>query len=153
MDEELIDLYECASAWTLSMVPGAAERLDAPTPCEGWDVKTLMNHMVDTGRYFKNTALGEPASLPSPEPPSLIGDDPVEAFEAMQADLIRAFQSPGVLEEHGVGLGIAFSDQLLHGWDLAKATAQDATMPENLPQKAFDIVHRQFTEEQRTGVF
>ena len=50
-------------------------------------------------------------------------------------------------------LGIAFADQLLHGWDLAVATGQDATMPEGLPAMAYGMIHGRFTDEQRTGVF
>jgi uncharacterized protein (TIGR03086 family) len=50
-------------------------------------------------------------------------------------------------------LGIAFADQLLHGWDLAKATDQSAAMPAGLPEAAYATIHGQFTDEQRKGVF
>ena len=50
-------------------------------------------------------------------------------------------------------LGIVFSDQLLHGWDLAKATGQDATMPAGLARASYDFIHGRFTDAQRTGVF
>jgi uncharacterized protein (TIGR03086 family) len=53
----------------------------------------------------------------------------------------------------GPALGIAFGDQLLHGWDLARATNQDAAMPEGLAQAAYDCIHGRFTDEQRKGVF
>ena len=58
-----------------------------------------------------------------------------------------------MIEKTGPALGIAFSDQLLHGWDLARATNQDATMPDGLAQAAYDLIHGAFTDEQRTGVF
>jgi uncharacterized protein (TIGR03086 family) len=50
-------------------------------------------------------------------------------------------------------LGIALSDQLLHSWDLAKATGQDAAMPEGLPEAAYNVIQGRFTDEQRIGVF
>jgi uncharacterized protein (TIGR03086 family) len=153
MEEDLLELYERASAWTVSMVPGASKQLGAPTPCDGWDVETLMNHMLDTERYFAGRARGSNASLPSPEPPPLIGEMPGAAFDAARAELISAYRVPGVIEKTGPSLGIAFSDQLLHGWDLAKATAQDATMPQGLAERAFEIIHSQFTEGQRKGIF
>ena len=153
MDEDLIGLYERASAWTASLVPGASKHLDAPTPCDGWDVETLMNHMLDTQRYFVGAARGTDVPLPASEPPPLIGENAIAAFDAGRAELVSAYRIPGVIEKTGPSLGIAFSDQLLHGWDLAKATAQDATMPEGLPEKAFDVIHGQFTAEQRKGVF
>ena len=78
---------------------------------------------------------------------------PAAAFDAGRVELVSAYEVPGVIEKTGPSLGIAFSDQLLHGWDLAKATAQDATMPEGLPEQAFSIIHGKFTEEQRRGIF
>jgi uncharacterized protein (TIGR03086 family) len=153
MAPDLLDLYERASTWTASKVTGAAGKLDAPTPNDGWDVATLMNHMLDTQRYFIGAARGEDASPPAPEPPELLGDDPVADFEGGRADILSAYRAPGVIEKTGPSLGIAFSDQLLHGWDLAKATAQDATMPEGLPEAAFDMIHGRFTDDQRKGVF
>ena len=38
---------------------GAASKLDDPTSCDGWDVRTLMNHMLQTQRYFVGAARGE----------------------------------------------------------------------------------------------
>jgi uncharacterized protein (TIGR03086 family) len=70
-----------------------------------------------------------------------------------RAEVLNAYRVPGVIENTGASLGIAFSDQLLHGWDLAKATAQDATMPEGLPEAAFEMIHGRFTDAQREGVF
>jgi uncharacterized protein (TIGR03086 family) len=64
-----------------------------------------------------------------------------------------AFSQPGVIERTGPALGIAFADQLLHGWDLAKATGQDATMPAGLAEAAYAMVHGRFTDDQRKGVF
>jgi uncharacterized protein (TIGR03086 family) len=66
---------------------------------------------------------------------------------------LRTYGEPGVIEKTGPSLGIAFGDQLLHGWDLAKATSQDATMPDGLPEAAYEIIHGRFTEDQRKGVF
>jgi uncharacterized protein (TIGR03086 family) len=153
MEPDFLDLYEGASTWTASRVAGATGMLDAPTPCDDWDVATLMNHMLDTQRYFADAARGNSASPPSPNPPHLFGQDPVSAFETARAEVLNAYRVPGVIEKTGPSLGIAFSDQLLHGWDLAKATAQDATMPEGLPEAALEMIHGRFTDDQRKGVF
>ena len=58
-----------------------------------------------------------------------------------------------MIDKTGPALGIAFSDQLLHGWDLATSTGQDATMPDELPASAYSLIHGRFTDEQRKGVF
>jgi uncharacterized protein (TIGR03086 family) len=153
MTTDLLDLYGRASEWTLSRVAGAADKMDASTPCEQWDVGTLLNHMLDTQHYFVASAKGEDASPPSPTPPQVLGDDPVADFDRARAETLKTFGKDGVIEKTGPSLGIAFSDQLLHGWDLAKATGQDATMPAGLPEAAYEMIHGKFTDEQRKGVF
>lgn len=154
MGNELLDRYRTASEWTASKVARAGNHLDAPTPCDDWDVQTLLNHMLETQQYFVRSARGEQASPPAGKPPDdLIGDDPAAAYERGREQTIRTFSEDGVIERTGPSLGIAFSDTLLHGWDLAKATGQDTTMPEGLAAAAYEMVHGAFTDEQRTGIF
>jgi len=153
MDLDLLELYGQASQWTLDKVAGASERLDAPTPCDDWDVRGLLNHMLDTQHYFVASARGEDAKLPSPTPPAVLGSDPVADFERARDETLQTFGEDGVIEKTGPSLGIAFSDQLLHGWDLAKATGQDTTMPAGLPEVAYEMIHGRFTDEQRKGTF
>jgi uncharacterized protein (TIGR03086 family) len=50
-------------------------------------------------------------------------------------------------------MAIAFSDQLLHGWDLARSTGQEAPMPDGLPDAAYSLIHGRFTDDQRQGIF
>jgi uncharacterized protein (TIGR03086 family) len=146
-------MYERASEWTTSKVAGATQKLDARTPCDQWDVRTLLNHMLDTKNYFVGAARGEEVSPPGQNPPDLLGDDPLADFERGRSEMLSTYGAPGVIEKTGPSLGIAFSDQLLHGWDLAKATDQDATMPDGLPEAAFEMIHGRFTDDQRKGVF
>ena len=153
MDRNLLDLYQGASEWTATKVAGATGSLDAPTTCPGWDVRALMSHMLQTQKYFVDAARGEDAAPPSSTPPDLVGDDPVAEFGRARAETLKTFGQPGVIEKTGPSLGIAFSDQLLHGWDLATSTAQDATMPAGLAEAAYGIIYGRFTEEQRKGVF
>jgi uncharacterized protein (TIGR03086 family) len=153
MEPDLLDAYARASEWTNGKVKGAVTSMDARTPCDEWDVQTLLNHMLDTQRYFVGAARGEDVSPPSPNPPTLLGDDPVAEFENAREETLRTFGEPGVIEKTGPSLGIAFSDHLLHGWDVAKATGQDTTMPDGLAAVAYEMIHGRFTDEQRKGVF
>lgn len=153
MTTDQLELFERASAWTLAKIEGAAAQLDAQTPCDDWLVRDLLNHMLQTQQYFVASAQGRDASPPSPVPTEALGDDPVADFRQARADTLRAFGAPGVLDKTGTSLGIAFSDQLLHGWDLARATGQDETMPDGLPAAAYAIIHGRFTDEQRKGAF
>jgi uncharacterized protein (TIGR03086 family) len=153
MDLDLLDLYGRASEWTSTKVAGAASMLDAPTSCDGWSVRTLMNHMLETQLYFVGAARGEDVSPPAGTPPELVSDEPSADFARARAETLKTFGAPGMIEQTGPALGIAFSDQLLHGWDLARSTAQEATMPAGLPEAAYAMIHGRFTEEQRKGVF
>ena len=150
---DLLDLYDRASAWTAAKVAGATDKLGAATPCDDWDVRTLLDHMLDTQRYFIGAARGEDVSPPSPEPPELLSHDPAADFDHGRSEVLSTYGEPGVIEKTGPSLGIAFSDQLLHGWDLAKATGQDSTMPAGLPEAAYEMIHGRFTDDQRKGIF
>jgi uncharacterized protein (TIGR03086 family) len=150
---DVLGLYERASAWTLSKVPSATEKLDAATPCDEWDVRTLMNHMLETQRYFAGRARGEDVAPPSAQPPRVLSDDPVADFQRARSQMLQTFVDERVIEKTGPSLGIAFSDVLLHGWDLAQATDQDSTMPEGLPEAAYGMIHGRLTDEQRKGAF
>jgi uncharacterized protein (TIGR03086 family) len=67
--------------------------------------------------------------------------------------MLAAFGEPGAIDKTGPSLGVASSDQLLHGWDLAQATGQDITMPAGLAEAAYQTIHGLFTDDQRKGVF
>jgi len=150
---DLLDLYQRASAWGVQNITGAADKLDNQTPCDEWDVRTLLNHMLDTQRYFLASGRGQQASRPAKEPPSIISDDPVADFRDIRSDMIDTYGDPAVVEKTGPALGIAFADMLVHSWDLARATGQDSTMPEGLADAAYNAVHGRFTDEQRKGMF
>jgi uncharacterized protein (TIGR03086 family) len=150
---DLLDLFERGTEWTASRIPAASYKLEHPTPCTNWDVRALLDHMIDSQRYFAATARGEEASPPSPSPPPLIGDDPVAVYEETRQETARAYRQPGALERTGPSLGIAFVDQLVHGWDLARATGQDSTMPADLAGAALTMIDGRLTDAQRGSAF
>jgi len=152
MTSDLLDLYARASDWTVGKVAGVRD-LDAATPCEEWQARDLLNHMLETQRYFVAAARGEDASPPGPTPPEVLSDDPKRDFERARADVIETFSQEGVVDKTGPALGIAFADMLLHGYDVASATGQDTTMPDGLAEAAYTTIHGRFTDEQRKGVF
>jgi uncharacterized protein (TIGR03086 family) len=153
MTSDLLDLYGRASAWTMEKVEGAADQLDSATPCEEWDVQMLLNHMLETQHYFLASGRGEDASPPGQTPPNTISGNPVRDLEHAREDILTTYSDPSVIEKTGPALGIAFSDALLHGWDVARATGQDTTMPPGLAETAYEMIHGRFTDEQRKGVF
>jgi uncharacterized protein (TIGR03086 family) len=150
---DYIDLFDRASAWTADKVQGANGKLDAETPCEAWKVRDLLNHVLDTQRYFAGVVDDQKTPLPSPTPPDVLGTDPVKQYEEARETVLRAYRRPGAIEKTGPSLGIAFADQLIHGWDLASATGQDTTMPDDLAQAAFDTINGRMPDDKRGGNF
>jgi uncharacterized protein (TIGR03086 family) len=142
MTTELLDLYRQASRWTLDKVAGAATSLDADTPCDDWDVRTLLSHMLETQDYFVGAAKGEDVSPPSGQPSHELAGDPVAAFERARTETIDTFGQEAVIEKTGPSLGIAFSDQLLHGWDLARATGQEYSCDDTTAQVLLGFVEQ-----------
>ena len=152
MPAEWLDQYTKASDWTTGKVAHITD-LDAPSDCDEWSVRDLLNHMLGTQRYFLGAARGEDVSMPGQNPPNLLSDDAQADFARTCGDVVETFSRDGVLDRTGPALGIAFADMLLHGWDLARSTGQDTQMPDGLAQAAYDAIHGRFTEEQRKGVF
>jgi len=150
---DLLNDFDAASRWASEKIAGATDRLDKTTPCEEWDVKTLINHMCDSQQYFISKARGEDATLPSPSPPDVVGKDPVLTYNKYSDATLEAFRDPEVQEKEAMGLGITFVDQLVHGWDLAKATGQDTAMPKGLAETAWTLMDGNLPDDKRGGGF
>ena len=152
MGADLLNLYGRAADWTATTLANTKD-LDATTPCDEWTVRDLLNHMLDTQNYFAGTARGEDVTPPGPNPPNIVSADPRADFDRVRSDVTGAFSQEGVIEKTGPALGIAFSDLLIHTWDLARATDQDATMPDGLAEASYKVIHGKFTDDQRKGMF
>jgi uncharacterized protein (TIGR03086 family) len=152
-----LELYEKASDWTKSKIEGTKEKLDAKTACDEWSARELVNHLLHGKELFAGAAEGKPPSgPPQGKPPELLNDqDPVAAFEDVRKAVLGAFGKEGVLENPQMQMmaGIAFVDTLTHGWDLAKGTGQDTTMPSGLAEAAMGVIGGQLTPERRGDSF
>ncbi len=71
--EDLLSMYRRASEWTTDKVAGAVADLDAPTPDDDWDVRALLNHMLDTQRYFAGVGSGGERVAAIAEPAGVAG--------------------------------------------------------------------------------
>lgn len=116
------------------------QHLSLPTPCTDWDVRRLIDHLVDGNQMFARAVTGAEA-----EPPL---DDCLEAYVRSTEAVRRAWHEPGVLDREvtlpfgsfpgTVAIRMHFVDHLVHGWDLAKATGQDTTIDERLAGEAYE---------------
>jgi uncharacterized protein (TIGR03086 family) len=157
---DVLDLFERGTAWTATKIAGATDDLDAPTNCDGWDIRRMIDHMLAGQQMFAAAATGGEFAPPSDPPPALTGDDPAAQYEDARKATAHAFGQPGVLESTfgrlpaAQAIGIAFCDNLIHGWDLARSTGQDATMPDDLAVAAYAMLHGNIPDDRRgSGLF
>ncbi len=131
---EISDRYRrlsTAFADEIAVVP--PDGWDLPTPCEGWTVRDLVAHVVETQRMFLGFVGRSAGDAPS------AGDDPATAWAAARAAVQADLDDPvrAVAEFDGFQGRTTFeaavdrflnTDLVLHGWDLARATGQDETI-------------------------
>ena len=165
MTVELPSVHERALEHTARYVAGVKEeQWDAPTPDEEWDVRTLVNHVVSGNFWVAPLVEGKTIEeVGDRYDGDLLGDDPVAAYQQSAKEAAAAVNAPGAMQascavSYGpvpgeVYVGHRFIDVLIHGWDLAKATGQDTTLPADLVEAAFEVVEPQRDLLAASGMF
>jgi uncharacterized protein (TIGR03086 family) len=140
------------------------EQWHNPTPCTGWDVRALVNHVVveqlwapllldgatveDVGDRFDGDQLG---------------DDPVVAWVSAAAAAREAFAAPGALRrfvELSYGRRPAEGycqemtlDLTVHAWDLARGIQTDERLDGELVSDVLAFIEPQVEQLAGTGMF
>ena len=136
----------------------------AKTPCEDWDVRALVNHVVSGNWWAAELAAGKTiADVGDRLDGDVLGDDPLHAYDASSAAAAAVFEAPGALQapcavSYGpvpgsVYAGHRFIDVLIHGWDVAKATGQDTALDPDLVQACWSVVEPQAALLRGSGAF
>ena len=109
------------------------------TPCTEWDVRALVNHLVNEALWVKPLVDGLTiAEVGSRLDGDLLGDDPKAAFDRAAAEATATATEPGAAQRivH-ISAGDApaaeylsqlFTDFVVHGWDLARGIGADDTI-------------------------
>lgn len=137
--EDLAGLRAAASmARNLATGVGPGQ-LDLPTPCVGWDVRQLLDHLTSGNWLFVGAVRGAEVT---PEAP---GSDPADDFAASCDAVVAAFSAPGALERTvsvpfgdvpaRVAVHLRSTELLVHGWDLARALGERADVPAGLAER------------------
>ena len=116
-----------------------------PTPCGSWDVRALVDHVVQDVRQFTDRASRSDSEQ---REANAIGDDWTGAYREAADSLLKAWRRDGALEgtvELPFGklpvtwfVDLQTADLLVHGWDLAKATGQSIELDPELGQSALE---------------
>jgi uncharacterized protein (TIGR03086 family) len=126
-----------AAAETARVVRGVRDdQLTVATPCGGWDLRTLLNHVILWTAYS-----AERRARDEPLPDELMTRDFVAepgyaaAYDAQLGGALAAWSDPGAWERDLNVMGsptpaadvaaMLLTEMVLHGWDVAKASGQE----------------------------
>ncbi len=121
---------------------------DEPTPCDEWNVRGLLNHVVVEQLWAPLLLEGKTiADVGSTFDGDQLGSEPKEAWRESSLESRAWFGSPGAMERtvhlsYGDDSAVNYCDQmtvdaLIHGWDLARAIDADETLPTDLVDWAY----------------
>lgn len=137
---------------------------DRPTPCDEWDVRALVNHVI--GGCHRYTALlhgGSADDFTATLDHDFVGADAAGSFAKAVAEMNAAFSVPGAFDRtvhHPVtdmpGSVLArwrCGDTAVHGWDLARAIGADDTLDDELVEWLWGPLSAQGAALSTTGMF
>ncbi|AWT46115.1 MULTISPECIES: TIGR03086 family metal-binding protein [Streptomyces] len=146
-------LTECAAEAARVARGVPAGRLDEPTHCAGWDVRTLVNHWV---LYTSHGLEHRARRIPLPEELTArdftADPDWAEAYAGQLERALDAWRDPAVWEGE-IDLGsmalpaaeiaaLIVKELAVHGWDVATATGQEFRVSEDAARFLLGVVER-----------
>lgn len=129
MTEVADEFRRRADAFERLIVGTPTDRWAAPSPCSGWTARDIVDHIVSSSVRV----LREHAGIDDARSFADVAA-PLDAFRAARTVVERVLDDPAAPVDAVTHLqwGVGF-DLPPHGWDLAKATGQDATIaPEDV---------------------
>lgn len=118
------------------------DQWELPTPNEQWNVRDLVNHLVNECLWTKPLMEGKTIEdVGDRFDGDLLGDRPKEAWDAAVAEATAAVTDDAMKRTVHLSFGDfpgefyamqLFADHLIHAWDLARATGQDERLDPEL---------------------
>jgi uncharacterized protein (TIGR03086 family) len=147
-----------ADAFETLIASTPASRWSWPSPCDDWDARGVVEHVVVMHGVMLRPLDREPRAAPS------VGDDPLAAFRAARADVEAVLDDPvlatsltetpaGELPAEEMIDQVVSQDMVFHAWDLAKATGQDDTIDADEVAAALPVAERLPPEMHEPGAF
>jgi uncharacterized protein (TIGR03086 family) len=137
--QDVLSLFRRATDEFATRVHLIGDRWSVPTPCDGWDVRALVHHVIEEQRWAPPLFAGATiADVGDRFAGDLLGTDPVASFDEAHREALDAAEAPGALDrtvhlsfgdvdgaEYAMQLA---ADHLIHAWDLAVAIGADPTL-------------------------
>lgn len=118
------------------------DQLDAPTPCQSWQVRQLINHFVMAPRWGVSALRTGVVDI---EEEDFCAGDFRAAYEETARMAAEAFAEEGAMDKTAklpfgevpgsFLLLMVTTDQFAHGWDLARATGQPTDLDPSLAEE------------------
>jgi uncharacterized protein (TIGR03086 family) len=154
-----VELLERAVAATAATVRGVRpDQYETPSPCAGWNVRALLNHLIAANRYFAASAAGQAPDAVLWGADHLADGEPAKLYDEATRTALEAFAVPGATDrvatmrsgKPGPPVASLFLvEQVLHGWDLATATGQDRGGDPVVTQAVYDAWYGRVPAEVR----
>ncbi len=117
------------------------------TPCDEFDVKGLLRHIIGGLGMLQTAASGGKAAMPEED---IVRDDAGKQYAEERAKLLDVLKQPGVFDRTwsmpfgdmpgSMMAAIAFMEHVTHAWDVRKATGQPTELPEDLVSEVLEVV-------------
>ncbi|MGW4713566.1 TIGR03086 family metal-binding protein [Nocardia sp. NPDC004260] len=126
------------------------DALDAETPCAGWRLRDLLEHMITQNHGFAAAARGSEdldvwtvrASADPVADYRASADDVLAAFAAEDV-LERSLLLPEILPDQGIPavrvIGFHLVDSVVHAWDVARSIGETITPDLDVAEAALSI--------------
>lgn len=156
-----VALLERAIAYTRGSLQLVRPHLmDRPTPCRGWNLTQLLDHMNDSLIALQEAGDTGQLGLYVPEEPG--PDDPVERLRTRACQLLGSWTKARPPDSVDVGDSTLLSSLLtgtgaleiaVHGWDVAQACGEDRPIPGALAEALLALAPLLVTADDRPERF
>ncbi|WP_317493817.1 TIGR03086 family metal-binding protein [Haloechinothrix sp. LS1_15] len=142
--------YEFAS----DAIDGAAGTpLDAVTPCEKWDLRHVLNHLIGTTHAFWQVTTGRPVTVSEFLPENTaeadyLGADPGASFQAVAAPIVALYENSSAAERSlsailfapepvaTLTVQLCIIEWSVHGWDVTRSAGRNVRIPDSVAKVA-----------------
>jgi uncharacterized protein (TIGR03086 family) len=143
------EIYARCSAAFGERVHLVGDRWGAPSGLPGWDVRALVNHLVNEERWTPELFGGATVEQVGDRfDGDLLGADPVGTYDAAAATALATVREPGATgrivhlsfgDRPGSEYALQLSaDHLVHAWDLARALGTDESLDAEVVETLLD---------------
>lgn len=155
-------LADAATAAASTVRGVSPDQLAAPTPCQQWQVRPLVNHLLQVATALTLAGRGEAVPDDVWER-DMMSDDWAGRLNEQARQAIEAWSEPSAWEgtvsmssaemPASMVATMLASDLVIHSWDLARATGQEVACLDDTAEMARVFVEQMGEQGRGMGIF